>query len=249
MLFGTLCHGEFLEGKRCSVVPPEYLTSNGQRRGKAYEGYRSCHGALECLSEKELAAVQGIRASIESQSIVGNVLWGKGPTELSLFATHVATGLQVKGRIDKLRKAERLIIGDLKVTSIDVDDERQVIGKVWSMQYIQQAAFYVDLVRVATGKRPDFLFIFARNKPPYTVRLWQPGDNDLDLGRRRNEAALTDLRRRLDSGDWSGDRTNRINYGPDGSLLPRWAFEGGDDMPSISYDNDFAAFAAQPEEN
>jgi len=243
MLFGTCAHGEFLEGRACSMVPAEYLTSNGQRRGKAYEAYRAMHGALECLNAKEMAAVQGIRASCDAQSRVMDLLWGKGPTEVSIFANDEETGLDVMGRLDKWRKVGCGIIGDLKVTDIDPDDERAIINHVFQMQYVQPAAFYTDLLHAATGERPEFIFVFARKKPPYTVRLWQPSENDIDLGRRRNRLALLDLRRRLDSGDWTGDRHNRVNAGADGSLLPRYAYtDAPGDNPPNTYD-EFSEFA------
>lgn len=235
MLFGTNCHAEFLEGKQCSPVPDWALTSNGQRRGKNWDLYKESHSALECLSAKEIEAVRGMRASIEAQPRIANLLFGEGPVELPLFATDDETGLNVKGKLDKLRKADAgLIIGDLKITSIDVDDGRQVAAKVHAMRYHYQAAFYWDLVAAALDEAPiAFIFVFCSNKPPYTARAWRIDDNALDLGRRRYRVALADLKTRLDTGNWSGERHNSINFGPDGCLLPKYAFtdDPGDNTP------------------
>ncbi len=247
LLFGTNCHAEFLEGKPCSQVPPEYLTSNGQRRGKAYEHYAALHGALECLNAKEMAAVGGIRDSLKSQPKLADLIFGEGWTELAVFDHHAETGLDIKARLDKLRKTSGgLILGDFKVTSIDPDDERQVIAKVYEMGYILQLAHYFDMVTAAFGEPPvDAVLVFARNKPPYTVRAWRPSEIDLDLGRRRNRAALLDLRRRLDESDWIGWRHNRINNGPEGSLLPKWAFTDDPDDNPPNFAADFAAFSGE----
>jgi hypothetical protein len=227
MLFGTCCHAEFLEGKECHQVPDWALTSNGQRRGNKWEAYQVDHSAIDCLTAKEYAAVQGIRRSIESQDRIANLLWGFGHTELPIFAEDKETGLLVKGKLDKLRVlSEGMILPDFKVTSIDCDDARKVSLKIFEMKYHLQIAFYRDLVTAAFGQTPlSCLLIFARSKPPYTVRAWTFNENDVDLGARRYRVALDELKRRLDTNVWNNEaRHNELNYGPDGMLLPNWAY-------------------------
>jgi hypothetical protein len=246
VLFGINCHAEFLEGRKCSQVPPEVLTCNGQRRGKAWDAYKATHGALECLSAKEIAAVQGIRASCEAQPLIANLLWGEGKTELPIFAHDEESGLDVKGKLDKLRVTPGgRILGDLKISALDVDDDRAIKAQIFAMGYMLQLAFYADLIAAAFGEPPvSAVIIFCRNKPPYTARAWQANENDLDWGRRRVRTALDDLRRRLDSGDWTGSRHNQISYGEDNSLLPKWAWtDGASDLPS-SFE-EFTEFAIQ----
>jgi len=239
MLFGTNCHSEFLEGKSCSEVPAEYLTSNGQRRGKAWDFYKETHGALECLSKKEVVAVQGIRKSLDSQPRLANLLWGYGPAEQSIYAEDKESGLLIKGRLDKLRETdEGRILVDLKITGLDSDDGRKMAAQILDMAYHQQMAFYYDLVTAAYDEPPEaVVMIFCRDKPPYSARAWMFNDNDIDLGRRRNRLAMLDLKRRLDSGEWSGDRHNQLNCGPDGMLLPKWAYtdDPGDNAAPSAY--------------
>jgi hypothetical protein len=245
MLFGTACHAEFLEGKQCRAIPPDVLTTNGQRRGKRWELYKESASSLECLNAKEIAAVRGIRASIDSQPRVANLLWGDGPTELSIFADDDETGLKLKGRLDKLRSmADGRVIVDLKITALDPDDPRKIAAQALDMAYHQQMAFYADLVEAAFGDpAAGVVMIFCRAKPPYTARAWIFNDNDIELGRRRNRLALLDLRRRLDSGSWTGDRHNELNAGPEGMLLPRWAYtDDPGDNPPAAYE-EFSAYA------
>ena len=246
MLFGTNCHAEFLEGKQCTQVPEWALTSNGQRRGGKWEAYRDSHPAIECLSAKEYAAVQGIRRSIDSQDRIANLLWGDGKVELPIFAQDKETGLLVKGKIDKLRiLPEGMILPDFKVTCIDVDDPRKVAIKIFEMKYHLQIAFYRDLVTAAFGQTPlSCLLIFAQNKPPYNVRAWTFNDNDIDLGARRYRVALDELKRRLDAGDWFNKaRHNELNFGPDGMLLPKWAYtDNPDDNAPVIY-SEFEQFS------
>ena len=246
MLFGTNCHAEFLEGMTCEAAPEWALTSNGQRRGGKWEAYKESHPAIQCLSAKEFAAVQGIRRSIDSQDRIANLLWGEGPTEQPIFAQDQETGLLVKGKLDKLRiLPDGLILPDFKVTSIDTDDDRKVAIKIFEMKYHLQIAFYADLVTAAYGKVPlSCLLIFAQNKPPYNVRAWVFNVNDIDLGRRRYRVALNELKRRLADGDWVyKTRHNELNYGPDGMLLPKWAYtDNPDDNAPVIY-SDFEQFS------
>jgi hypothetical protein len=243
MLFGTNCHAEFLEGKVCSEIPADVLTSNGQRRGTKWDAYKATHSALECLNAKEMAAVNGIRRSIESQPEVADLLWGAGPVELPLFRTDPTTGLAFKFRLDKLRKsAAGLVVVDFKVTNIDPDNEREVSMQVHKMGYVQQLAAYYDAVEDVMGESPvKAILVFAKAKPPYTVRAWKAGEVDLTMGRNRNATSQRDLADRLQSGDWHTSRHNRVNEGADGFLSPSWSLpSAGVEAPKFS---EFAEFA------
>ena len=227
MLLGVNVHADFLEGAVCREIPRDVLTSNGQRRGGKWEAFKACHPAIECLNAKEMAAVRGIRKSLESQPILADLLWGEGPTELSIFGRDAETGLDEKGRLDKLRTTKGgLIIGDLKITTVDPDDERAVQKQIYAMGYVKQLANYWDLVANAAGEEPQgAVLVLGRNKPPFTARGWPLSDVDLDWGRRHNREAWRDLRRRLDTNNWTSERHNRILPGPDGNLLPSCAFK------------------------
>ena len=247
MLFGTACHAEFLEGKECHEIPEWALTSNGQRRGKAWEAYCETASALDRLNAKEIAAVRGIRASINAQPRLANLLWGEGPMEHSIYATHTETGLPVKGRLDKVRETgEGRILVDLKITGLDSDDQRKMASQVFEMRYHLQMSAYCDLVEAVYGEAPQaVVMIFCRDKPPYTARAWIFNDNDIELGRRRNRLALLDLKRRLDADEWTGCRHNELNNGPDGMLLPAWAYtdDASDNPPASTTFEEFSAFS------
>ncbi len=236
MVFGTQCHGEFLEGKECHEVPASVLTSNGQRRGGKWDAYKATHAAIDCLSKKEMQAVQEIRKSILAQPKIANLLWGAGPTEFNIFASDEETGLPVKSRLDKIRVGKRgRILGDLKITGIDVDDERTVTNHVLAMGYHRPLAFYGDMLEALFGEPPqERLLVLCRAVPPFTARIWCPGPQEIELGRRQNRLALVDLARRLQSNEWCGDRHNQINY----VTYPDYAFESntftGDELEEFS---------------
>ena len=56
--------------------------------------------------------------------------------------------------------------------------------------------------------------------------------------------ALDELKRRLDAGDWFNKaRHNELNFGPDGMLLPKWAYtDNPDDNAPVIY-SEFEQFS------
>jgi hypothetical protein len=240
LVFGTQVHAEFLEGKICTQVPDWALTSNGQRRGKAWDAYREGHAAIECLSAKEIAAVQGMRRSIESQPKIANLLWGEGNVEQAVVAKDTETGLLVKGRIDKIRGDRRkFIVGDLKSFAFDSTDRRKVAARIHDNGYALQAAFYWDLAAAVFEAEPlDFVFVFAQKRAPWNVRAYPLNPNALEWGRRRYCEALQDLSRRLVSGDWVSDGHDDVTNAID---LPPYAYS---DDPELSKPHRFEEFDA-----
>ena len=215
MMFGTQVHAEFLEGKECHEVEAWALTSNGQRRGKNWEAWKAGHAAIDCLSKKEMLAVREIRKSILAQPKLANLLWGDGPTEFSINAVDEETGLPVMSRLDKIRvgKDGSTILVDLKITAVDVDDERKVIAQCLQMGYHRPLAFYGDMMESLWNEPPiERILILGQATPPFVARAWSPGAQEIDLGRRLNRMALCDLQRRLATNNWSGDRHDQISY-------------------------------------
>lgn len=225
MVFGTQVHAEFLEGMECRPIPDWALTSNGQRRGNKWEAYRDSHPAIECLNAKEIAAVQGMRRSIESQPRIADLLWGEGIVEQPIFATDSETGLLVKGKIDKIRgNPRRYILGDLKTFAFDSTDRRKVASRIHDSGYALQAAFYWDLAAALFESEPiEWLFVFCQKKAPWNVRSYPLNPNALEWGRRHYQEALRDLKRRLDGGDWTGPGHNDVKTAID---LPAYAYSG-----------------------
>ena len=242
MLFGTNVHSEFLEGLVCKQIPEWALTSNGQRRGKVWEAFRNSHPAIECLSAKEIAAVQGMRRSIESQPKVADLLWGEGLVEQVIFAKDSETGLLLKAKLDKIRGTlRRFIIGDLKTFAFDSTNRRKVSTRIHDAGYAIQAAFYWDMAAAVFEVEPiEWLFVFAQKKAPWNVRCYPLNPNAIEWGRRRYREALRDLRRRLDKNDWTGEGHNQTNCAID---LPGYAYSDDAELAKPRRFDEFEEFA------
>jgi hypothetical protein len=221
MELGTQLHALVLELQELLIIPQTALTSNGQRRGKNWDAWCDEHPDDPGVLPKDSHRIISMRDGIMADPVLRKLFEAEGETEHTIVLDDEATDLGLRARLDKLsRFTEGYVIADIKATSIDVTSERQIASKVFEMGYHQQAAFYWDAAELLYGTPLRFVFAFVRSKPPFNAVAWCPNDNDLDLGRRHNRLAIDDLKRRLDSGDWHGDRFGRLNY----FSLPNWAY-------------------------
>lgn len=222
MELGTQLHAVHLEKEELLIIPPDALSSNGQRRGKNWDAWKQEHPDNPGILEKDSIRIRAMCSSLESDSEIKKIIDADGLVEHSIFWIDPATGLRMKGRLDKMVIGnQRGVIFDLKSTSIDVTNKRLVDKHIFEMGYHKQQAMYVDAAKLAYGIPFSFLFGFVRSKPPYTARLWQlESKEDIDLGRRHIDLARKDLKSRLETGDWHGGGHNRINF----AQLPAYAY-------------------------
>ena len=221
MRLGTQLHAAWLEHEPLLVIPSTALTSNGQRRGKAWEAWCDEHPDNPGVLPKEAGRIQAMTDSGMADPVVRSLIEAEGEVEHTIVWTDEETGLPLRARLDKLARFDGgYQIGDIKATSIDVTSEREVAAKIFSMGYHQQAAHYWDAAAMLYGPPLQFVFLFVRNKPPFNAVAWTLPELDLDLGRRHNRVALLELKHRLETGDWHGSRFGKLNT----VSLPKWAW-------------------------
>ena len=149
------------------IVPPaEVLSSNGQRRGKAYTAWME-EQTREVVSDTEME-----KAVIMADRIKEN------PRAMELVDSTVATQRCIfwqspEGHKLKLRADgdDGLVPWDLKTTSAPID---AFPGKAIQYGYHHQAALYLDgFVAMGLLDDPfvDFKFLVVQSIPPYRVRV------------------------------------------------------------------------------
>ena len=238
MELGTQLHGVWLEKKPLLIIPPEALTSNGQRRGKAWESWCQEHRDNPGLLPRDADRIQAMADGGMADPVVRGLIEAEGEVEHTIVWTDAETGLPLRGRLDKMARFDGgYQIMDIKSTSIDPGDMRAVSAKIWTMKYHQQAACYIDAATLLYGAPLCFVFVFVRNRPPFNAVAWALNENDIDLGRRHNRSALVDLRRRLHCGDWNGSRFGFLNP----VSLPNYAWT--DDPLDVSSPQPFDEFS------
>lgn len=137
-----------------------------------------------------------------------------GEAEKSVYWKDPTTGVLCRCRPDWWR--DDWIIPDLKTT-----DDASPEGFAKSManwRYDVQAAFYIDGIEAATGKRPKaFIFIAVEKKPPYAVGVYKLDSESEELGRLQYQHDLRVYAECLANDNWPGygDKIQTIN-------MPAW---------------------------
>ena len=221
MELGTAFHAMLLEGINPPVVPADILASNGAMTTAAAKAFKKAWPDYVTEAENDTLTYAVNRCRKDPE--IAAYLDTDGDPEVSLFWDDETTGLKCRGRVDRVcRFVDGISILDLKFSS--GNDKRWVEKQVAAMLYYRQAAFYWDAVERAYSEPVrEFVFLFAKNNPPFDAYLWRINPNDVGLGRRRNNLALDDLRSRQDSGDWHATGFGTIREFD----LPKWAWDEG----------------------
>lgn len=137
-----------------------------------------------------------------------------GEAEKSVYWIDPTTGVLCRCRPDWWR--DDWIIPDLKTT--DDASPEGFAKSIANWRYDVQAAFYMDGIEQATGKRPkSFVFIAVEKKPPYGVGVYVLDSDSLELGRAQYQHDLRIYAECLRTGEWPGygDKIQTIS-------LPAW---------------------------
>lgn len=199
--FGSLVDGAFeaeCRGvdwrSRCAVAPPSVLTSNGQRRGKAYEEWKASLPveAVEC-GEQDFVKVGDIIAAIREHKAANDLIEATTSNQFSVFRTD-EDGHRVKARADGVTPQ---LWYDLKTTSSEWRDMEFSFSR---FGYDWQAAWYTDSA-IAAGWEPfTFKFIVVQAFPPFDVTVYTLPDWVLDRARQEIKETLAEMRRRVETG-------------------------------------------------
>jgi hypothetical protein len=144
-------------------------------------------------------------AAIKAHPVAGALILAEGDAEQSLFWIDQATGVWCRARHDKAIRDRngRLVIVDLKTCENAADAGIQ--KSVANYGYHQQGAHYSDAaVALGLGEDPGFVFIFVEKSPPHLINVVQLDDEAMEVGRRRNAAALRIYAECTKTGEWPG---------------------------------------------
>lgn len=185
---GHAVHTEILgAGATIKVVDADDWRSKAARQAKA-EAYAAGHTPVLA---KDYWRVRQMASAALSHRAAGPLLTAAGAAEQSLFWIDADTGVWCRARHDKpIRdRNDRLVIVDLK--SCEKADERSVQRSVGSYGYHQQDQWYRrGAVALDLDDNPGFVFVFVEKDPPHLVSVKQLDADALEVGRRRNNAAL-----------------------------------------------------------
>lgn len=123
-------------------------------------------------------------------------------TEKVVEWTDPESGVKCKGIVDFYRES-RLLCGDLKsMESAAPRDFEQFITKY--LTYMQ-LAFYMDGLRISTGKEFNIAFVAAvEKKAPYVVQMYYLDERALEAGRTMYKSLLNLHKKCVEANSWPG---------------------------------------------
>lgn len=207
---GHCVHAKVLGvGMGIVVIPVDILASNGATNTKAAKEFITEARALGQVPVKAdvAARVDHIAEAVLANPKAAGLLSLPGDVEVSLFADDPDTGVNLRGRIDKLGTFPdgRLVNIDLKTTS-DVR-RRKIIRAIEDFGYDVQSETYRHLLRLTTGKdvAPTHL-IFVEVERPHEVRVVQLAHPDwIDGGLHKMRHAIDIFAHCIATDTWPGD--------------------------------------------
>lgn len=186
---GTAIHAALLEPEL--FKKDFYSLPDADRRSAAYKEAVREYGADFVLVGSEVETVNRMVESSRLNVDFTDYVRSPGRSEVSMFARCDVTGLDLKCRFDRLSDSYAY---PLDVKSCKDASERgfsQAFGK-W--HYHIQAAFYLHVLRLATGRGLNqFCFYAIENVAPYRNCMYYIGDESLEQGRKQMFESLEKL--------------------------------------------------------
>lgn len=213
MEFGTAVH-ELIETGQPPVVrriPAEVLTSNGQKRGKAWDAWKveQPAGAL-LLKPDEIDWREPLWQHLQANDYTRR--WcALDDREVSFAWEHPGTGIGCRCRLDVVDHQMGLIV-DWKTTP-DIGPAPFARSCV-NFRYHVRLAFYRYGWQVAFGEDLRLVAVAIKNRRSWTVKPYQLADDWWTQGYHDMQAAMQELAE-IDVADY-------LNQGPVVLDRPRW---------------------------
>ena len=170
--FGKAMHALVLEDKEeFEVQPLKYLGPNGDQKDwhngaqfcKAW--YAEREGKL-VMTAAEVKALRGMAEAIRTNEELNPYLAGQ--PELSIFVER-EKGQKLKARLDLLPSLPGAPILDFKKTRSA--EPSRFTRQLFDLGYHLQAAFYIDVLKLAGIERKEFWFVAIEDFEPYNISI------------------------------------------------------------------------------
>lgn len=197
--FGSLVHSQVLGiGAEVELIP--FKTYHSQKAKDARD--RAYNAGKIPFKEHEWPDVENVVNAVKDHEIAGQLFSGDSEkhAEISMFAQH-DSGLWLRGRADWITEGDILV--DLKTTLNS--DPAEFARTSWNFGYALQAAHYLTVFQLATGRPArGFVHVLVSKEAPYNVSVVQLDRDFLDIGYRQLGWAMAAYRQALESGEWPG---------------------------------------------
>jgi hypothetical protein len=166
---------------------------------------------------KDFERLQAMRGALLAHKLVRGILTAKERKfEMTAFCVDEETGLHLKARPDIF--LDDLIV-DYKTTGIDLGVTAYSRHEYSMGRHIQGWHHKNVTEKAAETQIHKVLHIVQQAEAPYLVRVFNMGEDWLDLGRRMTDTALLEIAECQRTGKWPGYPETDI----EDLILPNWA--------------------------
>lgn len=203
-------------------IPNDILGANGSATTmKAKQFVAEVRGAgLIPVKTWELDESRAIAEAVLTHPEAGPLFQSDLPAELSLFAADPRTGVNLRGRVDKVAKVDgETVLVDLKTcTDADPSEFRKDIA---NYGYYLQSTVYTRLWKLTHPNEsiPEMWFVAVSKTQPHLVTINRVGLEYEDLGDIHMRRAIDRYVEGMTTGEWPGYPNIIWNQTPPGWLL------------------------------
>lgn len=214
--FGHAVHAKVL-GTGLEVVE---VTADTWQTKAAREAKAEAHAAGKVpLLTKDITKVNVMVEAVLTHPAARAILEAEGESELSAWWTDPETGVECRGRYDRLTAMAdgTPVICDLKTAASAAPS--RFAKSVFDFGYHAQRAHYVAGHEVITGEPAEFVIVVVEKEPPHIVEVYTLDAVAVERGEWAIRDALDLYVRCTLANDWPGYGTGDIATLPS----PRWA--------------------------
>ena len=217
MAIGSAVHTHVLELDQWDLqyaVAPSGIDRRTKAGKAEWDAFQSELGSRTAISRDDADLVMQIGRSVLKHPAAAYLLGLPGKAETTHMWDDEISGLQCKCRPDWLLNDGSIIV-DLKTTEDASPNEFQKSIAKW--RYHVQAAWYLDGIEKATGKRPEqFIFIVVEKKAPFACAVYVADPQMVEIGAQTARADLDKLNVCKAADHWPGysDQIEIINLPP-----------------------------------
>jgi len=167
------------------------------RASREYKTLLQHTDAEKILINGEVETVTQMIASAKMNTDFIDYIKSSGHSEVSMFASCPETGLNLKCRFDRLSNNYTY---PLDVKSCCDATERGFSQAFGKYHYHVQAAFYLYVLKLVTGRElNEFCFFALENTPPYKNCMYYIGKDSLELGYKTLFESLRKLKKCIEN--------------------------------------------------
>jgi len=219
MQIGTLVHTAILEPDLFSdsfLLAPDCdkRSKEGKDRWKTAQEEAELSGKI-VAPEQTIKNIRLMAESVFAHRSAKLALSSGGMVEASIFARDPETGVAIRSRPDLITKGNSIV--DVKTCQVEKGGIAEFAKSVANFRYDVQAAFYLDICKLAGLEKTAFVFIVIEKEAPFAVATYQLDEDSIAAGRAQYRKNLAFYAECLKNDEWPC-----YSQGVEVISLPKW---------------------------